>query len=199
MTGLKIIALSTAVSFFTPHPESKVLVGADSIQQGQGLICTGALPQEEVPPDAGEIYSPGVEVQADGDEDGPTLERALATNDGIAPIAFARFEYELAQLYRDTDPGMTAVWLERAARSGHVVAARELADMYSSGRGCHRDESLAQYWRELATQTQDEDAVTRFAHMMSAGPRLDGAEPTIGLEWYVTRLRQLRRDDTRED
>jgi hypothetical protein len=48
-------------------------------------------------------------------------------------------------------------WLKRAANNGSYLAANELGQIYSAGRGVAPDEQEAVKWLELATRLAQEN------------------------------------------
>ena len=82
-----------------------------------------------------------------------------------------------------TNVEKAAVWLERAAASGHPVAQNYVGVLYQTGTGVHANMATAMHWYEAAARNGNLKAMTNLGKAY-AGGWAEGTDFTKAVEWF---------------
>ena len=111
-----------------------------------------------------------------GKSERPFWEGAPSVMESAAAGGNANAEYVLGRTLHDghgvaQDFALAAGWYRRAARRGHVLAQRSLAELYESGRGVEKDAAAAAVLRRQAAAAVEEETAESEASVVAFAAR----------------------------
>ena len=123
-------------------------------------------------------------MHAQDSDDGKNIDKAISLLLAAAERGESSALLELAELFEDEMPAITAAWYRRAADEGNPEAQCTLAQRLNTGSGVGKSPDNARYWFQKAAESGLPEAQYEF------GKLLLPQEPSEAIAWFRKAARQ---------